>query len=336
MKGTLRDARFWLGLAVSAALLVVLFRHVDGRQLFAALRRVDGRYLSLAVFATFLGYFFRALRWKYLVAPLKQAAFGNLFSATLIGYMANNLLPARLGEFVRAYSLAEREQIEGSAVFATLVLDRLLDGFTVLLLLLIALFGVRFPAGSEAAQRGLVMGGWVTLAVYLVAIVVLILLKRNTAGTLRFLELCLKPFPRRFAERVIPLVGAFIGGIRLSTNRRDLWALCWTSLVTWGIATVTVDLGLRAFGISLPLTASVFILVLLVFAVMVPASPGFIGTYHAACTFGLLSFGVEREMALSVAIVVHAVNFFPVIVAGLLCLWRGKVSLETLKGRSST
>ncbi|WP_366919066.1 lysylphosphatidylglycerol synthase transmembrane domain-containing protein [Geobacter sp.] len=327
----LRDLRFWLGLAVSFALIFILFRHVDSRQLLAALRSVDPRYLSLAVFATFLGYFFRALRWKYLVKPLKKAAFGNLFSATLVGYMANNLLPARLGEFVRAYALAQREQIDGSAVFATLVLDRLLDGFTVLLLLLIALFGVRFPAGGEAAQKGLVVGGWVTLGIYLAAIVVLAFLKRNTTGTLRFLETCLKPFPRRFAERIIPLVGAFIGGIRLSTRPRDLWALCWTSLVTWGIATVTVDFVLRAFAISLPLTASVFILVLLVFAVMVPASPGFIGTYHAACTYGLLAFGVEREMALSVAIVVHAVNFFPVIAAGLLCLWRSRITLTGLE-----
>nr|WP_298437730.1 lysylphosphatidylglycerol synthase transmembrane domain-containing protein [Geobacter sp.] len=331
MRGVLRDLRFWLGLAVSFALIFILFRHVDSRQLLAALRSVDPRYLSLAVFATFLGYFFRALRWKYLVKPLKKAAFGNLFSATLVGYMANNLLPARLGEFVRAYALAQREQIDGSAVFATLVLDRLLDGFTVLLLLLIALFGVRFPAGGEAAQKGLVVGGWVTLGIYLAAIVVLAFLKRNTTGTLRFLETCLKPFPRRFAERIIPLVGAFIGGIRLSTRPRDLWALCWTSLVTWGIATVTVDFVLRAFAISLPLTASVFILVLLVFAVMVPASPGFIGTYHAACTYGLLAFGVEREMALSVAIVVHAVNFFPVIAAGLLCLWRSRITLTGLE-----
>ncbi|WP_366949742.1 lysylphosphatidylglycerol synthase transmembrane domain-containing protein [Geobacter sp.] len=326
-----RDLRFWLGLAVSFALIFFLFRHVDARQLLAVLRSVDPGYLSLAVFATFLGYFFRALRWKYLVKPLKKAAFGNLFSATLVGYMANNLLPARLGEFVRAYALAQREQIDGSSVFATLVLDRLLDGFTVLLLLLIALFGVRFPAGGEAAQKGLVVGGWVTLGIYLAAIVVLVFLKRNTTGTLRFMETCLKPFPRRFAERIIPLVGAFIGGIRLSTHPRDLWALCWTSLVTWGIATVTVDFVLRAFHISLPLTASVFILVLLVFAVMVPASPGFIGTYHAACTYGLLAFGVEREMALSVAIVVHAVNFFPVIAAGLLCLWRGRITLSGIE-----
>lgn len=336
MTGFARDAKFWVGIGVSVVLVAVLFRNVDGRQLLAALRGVDPLFIGLAIGATFLNYFLRAVRWKYLVAPLKKASLGSLFSATIIGYMANNVLPARLGEFVRAYALASRERIDGSAVFATLVLDRLMDGFTVLLLLLIALFGVEFPAGGEAAQKGLVVGGWVTLGIYLAAVIVLVLLKRNTMGTLRLFERFLSPFPRRFAERVIHLMGGFIGGISLSKHPRDLWAFCWTSLVIWGVAVVTVDLALRAFGIHLPPTAAVFILVLLVFAVMVPASPGFIGTYHAACTFGLLAFGLERERALSVAIVVHAVNFFPVIVAGLFCLWRGNMSLESLGKKAAS
>lgn len=335
MTGVLGDRRFWIGIGVSLFFLVLLFRSVNGAELARAFREAEGWYLLPAVVLTFLGYFLRAVRWRFLLSPLKRVALVNLFSATLIGYMANNLLPARLGEFVRAYALGERERIDTGAVFATLVLDRLADGFTVLLMLLFTLFTLHFPAGSEAAQRGLEIGGYATLGLYLAVVVFLVLLKRNTVRTLRFLERLLAPFPKRIGERLIPLLGSFMEGVRLSARPRERWGIVLSSLAIWGVAVFPVHLVLRAFGLTFPLTVSVFILVLLVFAVMVPASPGFVGTYHAACVYGLLAFGVPREKALSVAIVIHGVNFFPVIAAGLVSLWRENLSLAALGKRGA-
>ncbi|RNC67638.1 MAG: UPF0104 family protein [Desulfuromonadales bacterium] len=330
MTGSLGDRRLWLGIGVSVLLLALLFRSVDPAEIVRAFRGIETVWLVPAVGVTFLGYVVRAVRWKYLLSPLKQVSLPNLVSATIIGYMANNILPARLGELVRAYVLGVREEIDTGAVVATLVLDRLTDGFTVLLFLIFTVFALRFPAGGEAAQHGLVVGGYVTLGLYLGVVVFLVLLKRNTLWTLRFLERFLKPFPGRLAERIIPLIGSFLQGVRLSSRRSERWGIVLTSLVVWGLAILPIDFILRAFGITLPLSVSLFILVLLVFAVMIPASPGFVGTYHAACVYGLLAFGIPREKALSVAIVMHGVNFFPVIVAGFLCLWRENLSLAVL------
>jgi len=329
------DKRLWLGIAVSVALLALLFRSVDPRELIGALRGIEGIWLVPAVVLTLLSYLMRAVRWKYLLSPLKQTSFANRVSATLIGYMANNLLPARLGELARAYVLAEREGIGAGAVVATLVIDRLTDGFTVLLLLLAAVFTLRLPPGSEAAQQGLVAGGYATLGLYLAVVVFLVVLRRNTTGTLRFLERLLKPFPPRFAAKVIPFLGAFIDGARLTPHGRERLAVAATSLVIWVLAFLPIDCVLRAFGLNFPLSVSLFILVLLVFAVMVPAAPGYVGTYHAACVYGLLALGVPRETALSVAIVIHGVGFFPVIVVGLCCLWRENLSLSALGRRAS-
>src|ERR1035437_8881481 len=96
-------------------------------------------------------------------------------------------------------------------------------------------------------------------------------------------------------------------------------------------AVLPVDMTLRVFGIHLPITASMFILVLLVFAVMVPASPGFIGTYHYACFKGLSAFGIEESISVSIALVIHGISFFPVIIAGFYHLWRNKISLNTVR-----
>lgn len=335
MTGELGGKKLWIGIGISLIFLVFLFRSINGEELLRAFQGMEPRYIFPAIAVTFLSYFFRAVRWKYLLSPLKKIPAGNLFSATIIGYMANNILPARLGEFVRAYVLGEQEQLDTSAVFATLVLDRLSDGFTVLILLLLTLFTLRFPAGNESVQNGLVLGGYVTLAIYLVVVAFLVVLKRNTVRTLHFLEKMLRPFPKGISGRIIPLLGSFLDGVRLSTQKGELFAIGASSVVVWGLAILPIDLVLRSFGISLPLTVSMFVLVLLVFAVMVPASPGFVGTYHAACVYGLLAFGIPREKALSVAIIVHGINFFPVIVAGFVCLWKDNLSLVKLGKKSA-
>lgn len=329
------DKRLWIGIAISIALLAFLFRAVDPAELIRAFRGIQGIWLIPAVALTLLSYLVRAVRWKYLLSPLKQTSFSNRVSATLIGYMANNLLPARLGELVRAYVLGEREGIGTGAVVATLVIDRLADGFTVLLLLVTAVLTLRLPPGSEAAQQGLVAGGYLTLGLYLAVVVFLVLLRRNTIETIRLLERLLRPFPGRVAEKVIPFLGAFIDGARITPHWRERLALVVTSVVIWVLAFLPIHCVLRAFGLDFPLSVSLFILVLLVFAVMVPASPGFVGTYHAACMYGLVALGVPKGTALSVAIVIHGIGFFPVIVVGLFCLWRENLSLSALGRRAS-
>jgi len=322
--------KFVIGMGISFFLLFFLFRKIDFVQLIEVLKGLDISYLVAAILITFISYSLRAVRWHYLLLPQKKAAPWNLISATMICYMANNLLPARLGEFVRAYVLAEKEHLESSSVFATLVLDRLFDGFSVLVILVITFFTVKLPPGMEKVQQGLVTGGYVTLALYIVVIVFLVFLKRATSPTLKFVAVVLSPFPAKLSSSVIPLMGSFISGIRLTSKPKELFALVFSSALIWSIAIWPVDLMLKAFRIDLPITASMFILVFLVFAVMVPASPGYIGTYHAACMYGLMAFNVPKELALSVAIVMHSINFFPIIAIGFLFLWKDGISFSSL------
>jgi glycosyltransferase 2 family protein len=328
------DKKLWIGIGISLFFLFLLFRKIDFDKLADAFKEMDYRFVVPAVVLTFVSYYLRALRWKYLLMPIKTISLRSLYPATIIGYMANNLLPARLGEFVRAYVLGQKEEIETSAVFATLVVDRLCDGFTVLLILLITFFTVQLPPGMEKVQHGLVTGGYVTLTLYLLVVVFLAILKKRTMWTLHLVSVLLKPFPERVAERVIPLLGSFISGLRLTAKPVELCAIFCLSLMIWAAAVWPVDLLLRSFGILLPITASMFIMVFLVFAVMVPASPGYVGTYHFACVTALKAFNIQSERALSVALVIHGISFFPVIIAGFYYLWRGNVSLKKIRETS--
>lgn len=330
------DLKFWSGIVISGFFMLLLFRKIDFFQLWTALLTVDYRFITLAVVATFASYLLRAVRWHYLLIPEKRIPLSSLYPATIIGYMANNLLPARLGEFVRAYVLAQKEGLQTPTVFASLVIDRLFDGFTVMLILLFTLFTLKLPQGMSEAETVLKTGGIVTFALYTGIIIFLILLKLQTMRTLHWTGVLLKPMPQKFSDRIILLLGSFIGGIRISSKGGHISALLISSLLIWVCCIIPVYSVLLGFNIILPVTASMFILVLLVFAVMVPASPGYIGTYHYACFKGLSAFGIPESTAVTVALVIHAVGFFPVIIAGVYYTWKNKLSLNELQGTEKT
>ncbi len=326
MRGT-ADFKFWAGVAVSAFFMVLLFRKIDYNQLVSALGSVNYAYVAAAVGLTFISYFLRSVRWHFLLITVKPISLCSLYPATIIGYMANNLLPARLGEFVRAYVLAKKEGLETPAVFASLVIDRLFDGFTVLMMLLITLFTLRLPSVMSDAETALRMGGLVTFLLYCVVLLFLYMLRHNTSATLDFATRLMKPLPLTIKAKLLGLLGSFIAGIRISSRWSHIAAILGSSVLVWFFALLPVDMVLQGFGIRLPISASMFILVLLVFAVMVPASPGFIGTYHYACYKGLSAFGISDSLSVSIALIIHAVSFFPVIVAGLYYLWKDGISL---------
>jgi uncharacterized protein (TIRG00374 family) len=325
------DGKFWFGIGVSFFFMFLLFRKIDFNLLGISLKKVDYRLILLAVVFTFISYFLRAVRWRFLLIHEKSVPISSLYPATVIGYMANNILPARLGEFVRAYILARREGLKTPAVFASLVIDRLFDGFTVMLMLVITLFTINLPHGMEDAGTAVRAGGIVMFLLYAGVIAFLFLLKLQTSRTVAVVAWFLKPLPNSLSERMVALLVSFISGIGISVKGGHLSAILLLSIMTWVCCVLPVDFVLQGFGINLPITASMFIMVLLVFAVMVPASPGFIGTYHYACYKGLSVFGISETTSVSIALIIHGTTFFPVIAAGFYHLWKEGLSFKSLE-----
>ena len=326
---------FWAGMGISLLLLLLLLRKIDFHSLLVALRSLDLRCLVAAVFFTFVSYWLRAVRWRYLLLHERSLPLSSLYSAVIIGYMANNLFPARLGEFIRAWVLAKQEQLQTPAVFASLVIDRLFDGFSVMVMLALVLLKLQLPPGMEQSTSLLRAGGTTMLFFYAGVVVFLVILKLRPVATLSLLARLLKPFPASVTDKAIPLAGSFLGGLRFSYRKRDLLGILISSFLIWISATLPIYLVLIGFGIHLPLTASFFIMVLLVFAVMVPAAPGYIGTYHLACYTGLAAFGLPDTQAVSIALVVHGVGFFPVIIGGLYQVWSQGMSLGEMREQAA-
>ncbi len=331
--------KFWLGIVVSAAAVAVLLSQIDLGETADAFRAAHYGWIIPAVVSILALMVFRVWRWRYLLRDDLQASFEGRLSATFIGFMANGLLPARMGEFIRAWCLGHREGKSKSAIFASIIVERLLDGLWILLYLVIALWVVPFPEGGGVGssvlgglslKTGVRWAGFLSLALYVGIILLLVLLRLSSEKTLGVLGFLLKPISQRFAEKARAVLSGFIGGIYLPDSwNRGAMTLIHTCLL-WAVALGGNYFTLRAFGLDLPWHAPIFLLVLQSIGVMIPSSPGFVGTFHAAAVLGARFYGVPEGVALSFAVVVHLVAFLPILLIGLGFLWRENLSLGQL------
>jgi hypothetical protein len=316
-------------MGVSLVLLVYLFRQVEYRRLWDSLASADMLLLCLATVLLAGTFAIRSWRWQYLLKPLKEVGFPSLMSATSIGLMANMLFPARLGEVVRAIVLGHREHIETSASFATVIVERLLDGFTILSILAVLLLTASLPLQGGWA-RVVLWGGLSTLALYIGVLVALLYLHRSTAPALRAVRRLGARLPARWVDTFAQFLESFSAGLETLECKDHLGPIIVTSILLWGTFSVYNFLVVQAFHLHLPITVGFLLVVFQAFAVMLPASPGFIGTYHAASVAGLSLWGVHSEVALGVALVMHAINFFLTIGFGGTYIWAVGMSWRDL------
>jgi hypothetical protein len=318
--------KFWSGVVISLVLIIVIFYQVNFAEVMAALKGANYIFLLPAIMALVFTLLIRAFRWQYLLKPIKTTGIYNLFSATAIGFMANMLLPARLGEFVRAYLIGQREDISKSASLATVVVERLWDIFILLFFLGSVLLATPLAQGDPLLEKGLKWGGGVSLIILLVMFLSLVFLKKKTEVSLGMVQTLMNPFSANFSLKARNFISSFVEGLGTIRGNRDLIFIALWSFVLWIIAALSLHLILFAFNIHLPLLAPFFLIVLQAFGVALPSSPGFIGTYHAATIAGLTLLGVPRVQALSVAIVMHASFFVPMVLLGLSLLWLEGIS----------
>jgi uncharacterized protein (TIRG00374 family) len=324
-----KQGHVWIGIGVSLALIVYLFSKVDYGQLWLSLASAKVSLLLTAA-ALFGGTLvIRAWRWQYLLKPLKRVRFSNSMSATSIGLMANMVLPLRLGEIVRAIVLGHREGIDKSASFATVVIDRLLDGFTILFILIILLLIVPLPL-DQAWEKKLRWGGLLFFAIYFSVLALLVYLHRSPSRVLQRVRRLCSALPARWVDRLCHFLESFSGGLHTLDRTEHLGQIVVTSLILWGLMGFYNFLVVLAFGLNVPLTVGFILLVAQAAAVMIPASPGFVGTHHAASVACLSLWGISPEAALSVALVMHAIGYFLTVAIGAIYLWAVGLSMRDL------
>jgi uncharacterized protein (TIRG00374 family) len=327
----MKQWKTWLGFIISVGIIYLAFRGINVRLLIANLQQADYRYLIPIIAIIFITIALRAVRWGYLLRPVKQIGFHSLFEGILISFMANNVLPVRMGEFVRAYIIGRSERISTSASFATVVLERLFDGLTIFALFVAVLTCFQLPVGNIPFKEALLAGGAVTVAICGLTVAILVLIKARTEWVLKTTGFLIRPFSTKLAQSGISTMISFKKGLlAVESATTMVIAFCY-SLMIWAIFCVAIYLMGLAFGLTLSLAATCMVLLAICLAVMIPSTPGYIGPYHASVAYALLLFNIPLEQALSFSIVFHAVNYLPVTLAGFLYLGRHHLTLKKIR-----
>jgi hypothetical protein len=326
-----------IGLVVSAVFLYLAFRNSDFREIWQVTRRTNPWLLLASLPWLAVHFWLRAVRWRYLLKPVGQPPVSSLFGATLIGFMANNVLPLRVGEFVRAFVLARRERLTVSGAFATLVVERIFDGLFLLMLFIgvLLILPLELSSRAESWVRALAYAGG---GLYLTAVAFIVLIKWKAGLAVRVAERLLGPFPR-LKEAAAGVIEAFASGLKSINEPRLLLIISAYSLVIWLTCAGYYYMTLLAFpspaGGSLGDAAgplgSIFVLGAIAFGVMLPSSPGFVGTYQFACIIALTAMGASSAAAEGYAIVSHAVQYIAVTVSGIACLQVYKFSFQDIR-----
>jgi uncharacterized protein (TIRG00374 family) len=315
-------AKTWLGVLVSLALLVAASRGVDLGELTEAVGRVQPLWLVPVVGSLAVRFWLTAVRWQLLLRPVKPIGVHRLFGVTLIGFMANNVLPARMGEFVRAYALGRTEALPPSLAFATVVLERVFDGVTLVLFLVGGLLFL-------SPEPWLVVSAALSLALYL-AVLLALCAVRHPRGE-RAAEAVLDRLPARARDAGRRMLGSFRGGLDVLGDRGALAAIAGLSLAVWAVSALGTQAMFVAMGLDLPLHAAFVLQAIVAVLLVFPSTPGFVGPFQAGVVLGLALYAVPRATALSLSIVFHAVNYVPVTVAGLAYLAALGLSLRELR-----
>lgn len=320
------------GLAISLICLSYVLMDVDFGQLWGLVRDMNWLYALAVNILLALSFWARSLRWRVLLAPVRDCRLGGLWDANLIGFMANNVLPARLGEFVRAFTAQQLTGVPASSALATIVVERILDGLTLLLILFATLIFADPAATAGAFSVGYMRGaGYTLLAGYLVVLAMLFALWRWPTVTMG--TLC------RLAGRISPRLGTALEGI-LTTFHQGLTVLGQTrhlpllvlyTLGTWLPMVLEYWVFLPAMGLPFSLFMACMAFAGASLAAAVPAGPGYVGTFQLACMWAMMMAGAPQQAAANYALLFWAVQYFPLTAAGLITMWRRGLTLKGLR-----
>ena len=307
-----------LGIAISVIAVAVLLQTVDVGRTLAVLGRTSPLVVLAMIASCLVDVGARGARWRALLAPIRPIPYGRVLGYTYIGYLANNVLPARLGELVRSHAVGEREGVSRTTVLGTVVVERIVD--TVIVVALAAVAVVALGVGGVISTS--VVLGAAFVAVLVVGLAVAMMshrlpaVDRLTARAERF------PLALALGRRLRD-------GLRVAGRPRTLAAALLLSAVAWAASITTFILGGRALGVELSPMQGALLSSGVALVTIVPAAPGYLGTFELTAVSIAGQFGIDAETGFAMALLVHALILAVTSVGGAIAALRLGVGLGT-------
>jgi uncharacterized protein (TIRG00374 family) len=318
----LKRWQFWLGVVISAVFLYLALRGLELDKAWLAMRTANYWWIVPGVLVYFFGVWARTWRWHYMLRPIKAVSLVRLFPVVVIGYMGNNVYPARAGELIRAYMLRKKEAVSISASLATIIVERIFDGVIMLLFVFVSLPLTPMPA---ELRQVVVLFSLLFFGALAVFFVIAASPARSQAVYNWFIA---RLVPPRFQDLARGLLDRFMDGLDCLRSGRDILMIFVTSLVIWLAETVKYWFVMHSFDFSVPFYVLMLMNGVVNLATTIPSAPGYVGTFDAPGIEVLEQFGVDRAMATSYTLVLHAALWLPITLLGFYYMGRESVSWE--------
>jgi uncharacterized protein (TIRG00374 family) len=330
----------WLiGLAISAALLVWVLHKSNPAKVWTYAQHANGWLLLLTVLFATLTFPVRAIRWRLILrdADGQRFRFTPLWHATTIGFMANNLLPARAGEVARGYVASRQLPVRFTTALASIAVERVFDALIMLALMAVAIAAPSFPAHALVQGRSLTAIAASAAVLFGVMLVIALIVANRPKPFLAAVErLARRLVPVSLADKIVRLLDGIVAGLSVLKSPGRFAGVVFWSLVLWIKNAASFAICFRAFGLDVPLESALLLQGIIGFGVAVPSTPGFLGVFEAATLLTLRLYGVDSSLAVSYALTYHLTTFLPITLLGLWSLSRLHLHLRDLSRAPAT
>ena len=319
-----RIIKFILGVLISVIGLYYAFRQINFWELWIIIKNVNFILVILAIVILLLSNVIRAWRWQILVKPIKDVSFEPAFSSIMIGYFGNSVLPFRMGEFLRAFVVADKTSLTASTAFGTIVIERILDfiGLSIVILLIMTVYPLTSVGGS------IIIG---VIVLSLTAFIFFFLFGGFKSSLLVKIEK-LSLLRIGLLHKILLFIKNFLDGATTIRATNKLGIILLYTLIIWIMYYCSTYLATIATGIELEWFGFGVLLISTTLAISVPAAPGYVGTYHVAAVYILTNlFDVGRIDAQTAAIILHAVGTIPIVIIGAGYFLNSSVNFKDIK-----
>ncbi len=309
--------KFWLGVLLSGVFLYFALRGLRLGEVLVPLKEADYWWILPGVVVYFIGVWVRSWRWHYLLRPVKAISTPNMFPIVAIGYMGNNIYPARAGEVLRAVVLKRRHEVPISASLATIIVERVFDGVVML-----AFVFLNLPELANLTSSSGFIGNIQTLALwgsgaFLGALAVFLSAAMFPGVAEKVLTwLVERLLPDKYQEKVLGVVLRFLQGLESLRSPQEALMVFVTSVVIWLLETGKYWFVMHAFTFEVSFFALMLMNGIVNLATTIPSAPGYVGTFDAPGIAVLVAYGVARGVAAGYTLVLHVALWFPITALG--------------------
>jgi len=308
---------FWVGLLVSAGFLYLALRGQNFPELWTAIQSARLVWLIPAILVYFIDVWVRSWRWHYLLRPVQRISPLKVFPIITMGYMGNNIFPARAGELLRAAVLKRRYAIPVSTTLATILVERIFDGVVMLGFIFFnlgELSGLSSSSGFIGSIRSLALWGAIAFLGALVVFLLAAFFPKKAESVLAVIINVL--LPAKWREGAASIIRRFIGGLESLRSPKEALMVLGTSAAIWLLETLTYWFVMHAFPFSVSLFALMLMNGIVNLSTTLPSAPGYIGTFDAPGIALLGAYGVAPALAAGYTLVLHAALWLPITLVG--------------------